>query len=704
MTAQSFRVPLTLFTNVSSIVPYANWNDPLNPSDPWSGYPYQWQVTVDVQSQTHSDPNTPIPFTYNGLDVTVGNWLVFASSSIAVEIISIVSQTDSILTFIVEDVGLSNIVNDPTQSGIGIGNISDLGVYDNLIINLNSEGIPVFATIPDYAVPINLIPDIVNRFQSYNYIQDYIQATQFGNNFQIGDFIYLNEDGSYSLSVATEMRSTQSIGTVTSVNQPDIGDFTYRPINRYVTNLPTLPGYPGDILYISSTSPGGVSNVITSGDQIPVYIKITDNSAIFTSGTGGSAFNVTQGQIAFGAPDGQLVGNSALTFNAVESTLSVGQVQISSDYITTGSPGQNLVLSANAANVQIVNTLDMSNNRIINAQDPINSQDVATKSYVDTVASGLNVKATVVVATTDNLDASFNPLIAYGALTSNAYEQLIVDTIAPAISDRILVKNQIDQTQNGIYEVIQTGGLSENWILTRTSDFNGQGTTGKISAGDFVFVEQGYTNHGTGWVETTPNPITINVSPIVWTQFSEAGVILPGFGLTQSGQYFNVNAAAFVDTTSGLKTISGPDGYPIIEIQLDPNSALIANNNAISISSSIAGTGLSYNISTGAISINSNQPTITGLGTITSGVWNATTIDYPYGGTGNTTIGTPGQVLGVNLDGNGLQYLNHSQITESPVPPVFPIPVDGDRWYNTVSGVLFTYITDDNGDHWVQMG
>jgi len=342
-TPQSFRVPLTLFTNVISIIPYANWSDPSNPSDPWTGYPYQWQVTVNVQSQTHSDPETPIPYTYNGLSVTIGSWLVFTTSSVAVEIISISSQNDQTLVFIVEDVGLSNIVNNPTQSGIGIGSVSDPGVYDCLIINLNNEGIPVFATIPDYAVPINLIPDIVNRFQSYNYIQDFIPGNQPGNSFQIGDVIYLNENGSYTASLSTLVRSTQSIGTVTSINQPDVGNFTYRPINRYVTNLPTLPGFPGDLLYISSTTPGGVTNVVTTGATIPVYIKITNTSAIFTSGSSSGGVILPTGEIAFGSPSGQLTGNSLLTFNALTNTLTVGTY--ASNVIT--APANGLIVSGN---------------------------------------------------------------------------------------------------------------------------------------------------------------------------------------------------------------------------------------------------------------------------------------------------------------------------------------------------------------------
>jgi hypothetical protein len=704
MVAQSFRVPLTLFTNVGRVQPYAVWNDPLNPTDPWRGYPYQWEVDVTIQSQTHSDPDTPRPYSYNGLDVKVGDWLVFTTGSIAVEIVSISQQNDSTLRLIVEDVSLNNILNDVTQSGVGIGHASAHGVYDCLIINLNSEGIPVFATIPDYAVPINLIADIVNRFESFNYIQDYVHAHQIGNTFNIGDFIYLNEDGSFTASLSSESRAEQSIGTVTSVNQPDVGDFTYRPIGRYVTNLPTLPGLPGDLLYISSTVPGGVTNVVTAGTTIPVYIKISDTSAIFTSGTGGGGggANVAEGEVAFGGKYGEIIGNTSFTFDRVTSTLGIGNIQITGDYITTAAPGDNLILSANSANVQILSPLDMTDNRIVNLQDPVNPQDAATKSYVDAVASGLNIKLSVYAATTDPLDATFTTAVAHGALTSNTYETFTVDGVSPPVGARILVKNQTDEIQNGIYTVVQTGGPSESWILTRSTDFNGVAPAGTVRSGDFTFVEQGDMYSGAGWVMNSLDPVTLNISPIHWTQFSSAGVILPGFGLTQSGMFFNVNAAAFIETTTALKTITGPEGKPIIELQLDPNSPLIFSNNALSISSTIASTGLSY--INGALSVNPNQPQITGLGTINSGTWNATPISYQYGGTGLTSLGTAGQVLGTNSTQDGVVWLNHSQITEGDQPPIFPTPVNGDRWYNTTIAVLFTYISDDTGSHWIQLG
>jgi hypothetical protein len=733
----SDRVPLTLFTHVGYITPHANWSDPLNPTDPWNGYPYQWEVSVEVQSQSHSDPTTIRPFTYNGLDVGIGDWLVFTSSAMALEVVSIVSQTDSTLTFIVEDVGLSNLLNNPAQTGQGIGPVSGSETYDCLIINLNSSGVPIFAPLPDYSVPINLVADITNRFQFRNYIQDYIPVTQPGNSLQVGDIIWLDVDGTYYPAIASTPGSAQRVGEVTSINQPSTGDFTYRPLNRYVKNLPALPGLPGEVLYVSETTPGALTNIPpTSESAIPVYIKITSSSAIMFGGGGGGGasgnLNISgndifatnengniglvpqgngvvtisglgEGKLVLAGPGNSLVTSNLYTYDVNNETLSVGNVEINSEFISTKTAGVPLILTANAANVQIITTADLTGNRIINLQDPIEDQDAATKHYVDAVAQGLSTKEAVRAGTTAELDATFTPLVSYGSLTSNVYQRIEIDTVEPDINDRILVKNQSDETQNGIYRVVQIGGPSQPWILSRTSDFNGQGIAGQISAGDFVFVTEGYQNGGTGWVQTTPNPVTVNVSPIHWTQFSAAGVIQAGFGLTKTGTILDVNVAPIINTNTGLNTSVGPLGYKIIELNIDPAAPLEVYGGALRVKGSIAGIGLSYDMLAGNISVNSNQPTIIGLGNVTSGTWSANVIATQYGGTGNSVIGFPAQSLVVNDDGTGTKWEYRSKLTESSMPPFYPAPADGDRWFNTDTGILFTRVTDTNGGHWVEL-
>lgn len=693
----SGRVPLTLFTNVGSIIPHASWTDPLNPSDPWNGYPYQWRVTLTVQAQSHGDPTTPRPFAYNALDVSVGNWLVFGTASLTVEIISIISQTDFSVTAIVEDVGLYNIINDASQAGQGIGPPSPPGQFDCLIAGLNPSGQLVFSSIPDYSVPINLLNDISNRFQFRNFVQDYIPATQPGHTFSIGDVIYIDDSGDYQKSSATITDSLNSIGTVTSVNLPSVGDFTYRPLGRYVTNLPSLPGDIGRVLYVSATTPGGLTTVPPSPYAIPVYIKISQTSAILTAGSGGgggSAGNLTilGNSISATNPNGNinLVPNGSGTVTMPR--VAVGNIVIN---------GTNI--GATNANVTVVTDLDLSGNRIINVLNPQQDQDVATKSYVDAVASGLHTKDAVYVATTADLNATFTPLVGFGSLTGNIYERLEIDGEEPAVDARVLVKNQDDPLENGLYRVVQIGSPSEAWVLTRTDDFDGQGAQGEVQTGDFVFVEVGHTNGSTGWVMTTPNPITVNSSPIYWTQFSAAGVIQAGFGLSKTGTVLSVNVAAIINTNTGLNAAPGPTGNDIIVISLAENTPLEFAAGYLRVNGNIAGSGLSYDLSVGNLSVNNNQPSIVGLGNVTSGTWSANVISTSYGGTGRSTIGTASQVLVVNDDGNGLEYQFRSKLTESDLPPIYPTPADGDRWYNTDTGILFTRITDSNGGHWIEL-
>ena len=746
------RVPVTLFTNVTSVSTYAEWIDPLNLSNPWNGYPYQWTVTVSIQPQVHSDPYTQTPFSYNGLDVTVGQWLIFPGQTMAVQIISISSQTDTTLTMIVEDVGLTNILNNPGQSGQGIGPVSPPGQFNCLIVTLNAEGLPVFASISDYEIPVNLISSITNRFMNWNYVQDFIPVTQIGHTFAVGDVIWLDSSGIYHASLASDAGAEVTVGTVTSINQPSIGDFSYRPSGRYVENLPTLPGNTGQILYVSATTPGGVTDIAPSPVAIPVYIKITNTSAILTNGTGGgggssgnlsisgnsifatnpngninlipngngtvniSSANIpnltvinttisslTQGRIVLVGTNGQIIDNALFVYDINSQSISIGNIQVSSQNITTTTSGVPLVLNANNANVTVTTALDLSGFRINNVQDPIEPQDAATKHYVDIVAQGLSPKAAVYLATLTDLNATFNPLIAYGTLTSNVDGVLGIDGYTPSVGARILVKNQLDPVENGIYQVDDVGSISLPWSMSRTSDFNGQGTAGIVATGDFVFVEAGDYNASTGWVQVTQNPVVVNTDPIVWVQFSYAGVIQPGFGLTKDGVVLNVNVSPIINSANGLIANLGPLGFDRIEVNLDPNTPLEFNNGQIRISNIIAGTGLYYDLSGGNLSVIDIQPQITGLGNITSGTWSANIIATAYGGTGLGNIGLPAQVLTVNDYGTGLEYAYRQKFSEGNVAPYFPSPADGDQWFNSDTGICFTYITDETGSHWVEL-
>ena len=157
--------------------------------------------------------------------------------------------------------------------------------------------------------------------------------------------------------------------------------------------------------------------------------------------------------------------------------------------------------------------------RITNLVDPVNPQDAATKSYVDEARQGLDVKDSVRVATTTNITLS-------GLQT--------IDSVSVIAGDRVLVKDQSTSAQNGIY-VASAGAWS------RSTDAN---TNAKVTTGMFTFVEDGGVNSDSGWVLTTNNPITLNTTALVFAQFSGAGQISAGAGLTKTGNTINVETAS----------------------------------------------------------------------------------------------------------------------------------------------------------------
>lgn len=147
---------------------------------------------------------------------------------------------------------------------------------------------------------------------------------------------------------------------------------------------------------------------------------------------------------------------------------------------------------------------------------PHNADDAATKGYVDAVAEGLHVHASVATATTANITLAPAPSS--------------IDTVTLTNGMRVLVKDQTNDAQNGIY-------VFDGTNLVRSADYD---TAGEIQAGDFVFVSGGNTYASTGWVQENV-VTTLGTDPIVWDQFSGAGTYLAGNGLNLDGTTFEID-------------------------------------------------------------------------------------------------------------------------------------------------------------------
>jgi hypothetical protein len=185
------------------------------------------------------------------------------------------------------------------------------------------------------------------------------------------------------------------------------------------------------------------------------------------------------------------------------------------------------------------NTIDFSSNRLLNLLDPTNDQDAATKVYVDSVAQGLRVIPSALAATTADLGATYNNTD--GTLTNNgtlaAFE--LDDVTEWSVGDRVLVKDQTDEIENGSYEVTTVGDGTTAWVLTRGEYFN---ETSEIP-GAFQFVTDGTQNKNTGYVATVADAegFVLGVGDVIWYQFSGAGTYSGGEGLTLTGTDFSVN-------------------------------------------------------------------------------------------------------------------------------------------------------------------
>jgi hypothetical protein len=219
---------------------------------------------------------------------------------------------------------------------------------------------------------------------------------------------------------------------------------------------------------------------------------------------------------------------------------------------------------------------------------PTASGDAATKGYVDALAQGLDIHASVRAATT----AALNTVDAAGAgigktLTKNTNGSInseAVDGITLIVGDRLLVKNQAATGDNGIYTVTTVGSGSVKFVLTRATDFD---EDAEVTAGAFAFLEEGSTLADTGWVLTTDNPITVDTTGLVFAQFSGTGSIVGGAGLTKTGNTIDVIAGDativvnadelhFQVTASG-KIIVGSAGGIATPVTMSGDATIVAS-------------------------------------------------------------------------------------------------------------------------------
>jgi hypothetical protein len=338
---------------------------------------------------------------------------------------------------------------------------------------------------------------------------------------------------------------------------------------------------------------------VTSGD---VVIK---DAGVSNAKLANSSVTIGSSNVALGATITSLAGLGEVQ---------VDNININGNTITATDVNGNVVLSPNGTGV-----VDVTDSRVTGVASPVGATDAANKAYVDNAVTGLTFKDAVNLLSNSNIALTGSS----GTLVIDGHAQLV----AADTGYRILLKAQTTDSENGIYTYSDNG---TTYTLTRSTDAD----VYTELQGAAVFVLEGVTYAQTGWTET--NYTLTSFAGQTWVQFSGSGAYVAGNGLTLTGTTFDVGAGEGISVTA----------------------------NAVSLSSSVAGNGLTQSagvinavgtadrisVSADAIDIASTyvgQTSITTLGTIATGTWNATTIGTTKGGTGLTSYAT-GDILYAN--------------------------------------------------------
>ncbi len=192
-----------------------------------------------------------------------------------------------------------------------------------------------------------------------------------------------------------------------------------------------------------------------------------------------------------------------------------------------------------------------SNFKITNVTDPSNAQDAATKAYVDSQTAGArDVKDSVRVATAAALPAYTRTT---NVITASANGALAaVDGVTLVATDRLLLKDGAAGADNGIYTLTTVGTGGTPYVLTRSTDAD---VSAEVTAGLYVWAEEGTANADTGWLLTTNNPITLNTTALTFTQVSALGQITAGAGLTKTGSTLDVIGGTGITVAADLVSV-----------------------------------------------------------------------------------------------------------------------------------------------------
>ncbi|QGH72149.1 MAG: tail fiber protein [Caudovirales sp. ctOwN3] len=436
-------------------------------------------------------------------------------------------------------------------------------------------------------------------------------------------------------------------GTVTSValSLPSIFSVSGSPVTTAGTLSATFTSQAQNAVFAGPTSGSGTPTFrsLVNGDLQYSAITINGNSVALGGSTTVTATATNALTIGTGLSGTSYNGSSPVTIAIANTGVSASTYGSASSVPVFAVNAQGQLTSVTNTPIAIANTAvsglgtmstQDSNNVNITAgtiavtADPTTNLQVATKQYVDTlVAVGVNYHEAVYVEspdTTGNLTATYNNgTLGVGATLTNAGTQvaLTIDGVLMTVGKRVLIYNQTNQFENGVYTVTTVGDGSTNWVLTRATDADsyGPGPTA-LDEGSAFYVTNGSTGAGETYVCSTTGTIVFGTTAITFGQVSSAQIYSAGTGLTLTGTQFSIT------NTGTAGTYGSASQVPVFVTNAQGQVTSVTNTSIAIANTQVSGLGTMSTQNANSVAITGGAIDGTTIGGSTAAAGTFTTV------------------------------------------------------------------------------